>query len=68
MSRQVRRRIAKLVQDLEEAPEVVLIFAPWALPRNAPETPEARSIPPTSTGPQEKPRPPDPQPSPREDP
>ena len=56
MSRQVRRRIAKLVQDLEEAAEVVVVFAPWALPRNAPETREAPPFPPASTEPQE-PRP-----------
>jgi hypothetical protein len=47
MSRHIRRRFAKLVQESEEAPEVVIVFAPWAVS----QLPAARETPPASPAP-----------------
>jgi hypothetical protein len=53
MSRQIRRRIAKLIEDLEEgSEEVVLVFAPWALGPQASEARKADSTPQAPTPPE----------------
>jgi hypothetical protein len=45
MNRHVRNRIAKLIQDLQDTSEVVLVFAPWAVAPAPPKTPETPPAP-----------------------
>ena len=45
MSRHVRNRIAKLIRDIEDTSEVVLVFAPWAVAPVPPKTPETPPAP-----------------------
>jgi hypothetical protein len=52
MSRHIRNRIAKLVQDQEEAEEVVFVFQSWALGPPAPKAREAPAAPPAPTQPE----------------
>jgi len=54
MSGHIRKRIAKLIEELEETEEVVFVFAPWAVGPQAPSTPPASTPPePPSAAPPE---------------
>ena len=59
MSRHLRARLAKLAQDLDDEPKVVLVFQPWALPQPAPEARETPSTPPAPTPPEPRAEEPD---------
>jgi hypothetical protein len=59
MSRHLRSRLAKLAQDLDDEPEVVIMIQPWALPHPAPETREAPATPPAPTPPEPRAEEPD---------